>query len=171
MHFGMCRPKGVKKVISGFNDTLKEHDYNFESVTGDLANMYTNLDHDSIRTAVRWVLYMKLKSVALGIGGVSRYLFRNLIILCVMGTPSQLMVLGLISRTMNFWKLFALILITLSLLSVILWENRLAASQWGALSVQHLRPPLSILCHRLQILIVLLAPGYTADSSSCSRSS
>ena len=56
-HFNLAKICNFKKVIFGFNDILKVHDYNFESVTGDLANMYTNLDHDSIRTAVRWVLF------------------------------------------------------------------------------------------------------------------
>ena len=39
------------------NDALSVNEYRYKSMTGDLANMYTSLDHTSIRKAIRWLLY------------------------------------------------------------------------------------------------------------------
>ena len=44
-------------MITKFNMDLASCDHKFECLTGDLANMYTSLDHSSIRTAIRWVLF------------------------------------------------------------------------------------------------------------------
>ena len=44
-------------MITKFNVDLASCDHKSVCLTGDLANMYTSLDHSSIRTAIRWVLF------------------------------------------------------------------------------------------------------------------
>ena len=61
-HFNLPNICKFKDIINGFNNDLSNHDYKFKCIAGDLSNMYTYLDHTSIRKAVRWLLYDTKKS-------------------------------------------------------------------------------------------------------------
>ena len=56
-HFNLAKICDFKKVVIDFNEKLKNEDNRYLCLTGDLSNMYTSLDHTSIRRAIRWLLF------------------------------------------------------------------------------------------------------------------
>ena len=52
-HLNLPKICDFKEKINEMNGKLSNVNYNYLSMTGDLANMYTSLDHSSIRKAVR----------------------------------------------------------------------------------------------------------------------
>ena len=62
-HLNLPKICDFKEKINEMNGKLSTVNYNYLSMTGDLANMYTSLDHSSIRKAVRWLLFDTSKTV------------------------------------------------------------------------------------------------------------
>lgn len=56
-HFNLSNICKFKETIKEFNSTLSNHDFKYKCLAGDLSNMYTFLDHTSIRKAISWLLY------------------------------------------------------------------------------------------------------------------
>ena len=61
-HFNLAKICNLKSVVEGINEKLSSSNFDYNCLTGDLANMYTSLDHSSIRAAIHWVLFETSKT-------------------------------------------------------------------------------------------------------------